>query len=126
MWADAWLEFRKKGTVQDAAERLSSIAEPILRNLERPDLAAERLGVAARNPDLVPEDVGRMFVAFLPDHVRPELCPLPAVARVPHVAPIPGGIIGPASNDPHPIAVDDRGEPDPRVPRGVVGHLLPV
>ncbi len=104
----------------------SGALEPVRRNLERPDLAAQRLGVAACDPDLVVEDIGGMLVAFLPDHVRTELSPLSAVARVPDVAPIPRRVIGPAPQDPHPVAVDDRGEPDPGVPRGVVGHLLPV
>src|SRR6185437_11101633 len=100
--------------------------EPVLRYLERPDLAVERLGMSARDPDLVAEDIGGMLVAFLPHHVRSELRPLPAFARVPDVAPIPRGIVRPAPQDPHPVTVDDRGEPDPGVPRGAVGHLPPV
>src|ERR1700679_1423394 len=81
---------------------IASVVGPV----ERPDLAVERLSVAASDPDLVPKDIDGMLVAFLPDHVRPELRPPQAVARVPHVAPIPRRIIGPASHDPHPIAVD--------------------
>src|SRR5262249_42633249 len=103
-----------------------SIREPSLRNLERPDLAAQRLRMATRNPDLVVEDVSRMLVAFLPDHVRPELRPLPPVARVPDVAPVPRRVVRPSTQDPHPLAVDDRREPEPGSPRGVLRHAFPV
>src|SRR5690349_3609933 len=49
--------------------------EPVARDLEGPDLAAERLGVPARHPDLVPKDVGGVLMPLLPDDVRPELAP---------------------------------------------------
>ena len=99
------------------ARGLLSLREPVGGDLERPDLAAERLGVPAGDPDLVLEDVGGVLVAFLPDDVFDcQLLPGLAVAGVPDVAPVLRGVVRPAAQDPDPVAVDDRGEPDPRVP----------
>ena len=57
-----------------------------------------------------------MFVAPGPDHVGLQLRPGPAVFRVPDVAEVAVGL-RPAAEDPHPVAVDDRREPEPRLPR---------
>src|SRR5690606_33143362 len=86
----------------------------------------ERLCVSAGDPDLVLEDVGAVLVAFLPDDVRLQLLPVLAVLGVPNVVPVAGGVVGPAANHPDVTTICHSGVPQPRVPRGLVGRLLPV
>src|SRR5262245_18168317 len=45
---------------------------------------------------------------------------------MPGVTPVLGTVVRPASQDPDPVAVNHRGKPDPRGPRGMLGHSLPV
>ena len=53
--------------------------EPFLGNVQRPDLVAERLGVAAGNPDLVLPHICGVFVTLLPAHGGLVLGPILAV-----------------------------------------------
>ena len=61
---------------------------PTLGKLERPDVVAEWLGVPTRDPDSISKDKGRMLVPFLPVRAADEPFPLPAIGRIPRVAPI--------------------------------------
>src|SRR5437870_1156855 len=45
---------------------------------------------------------------------------------MPNVVPVLGGVVGPAAEDPHAVAIDDGGEPDPRGPWGAAGDLFPL
>src|SRR4051794_33815399 len=45
---------------------------------------------------------------------------------MPDVAPVLRGVVRPAAQDPDPVAVSHRGEPDPRSPRGMLGQALPL
>src|SRR5581483_7955062 len=65
----------------------SLVLEPILRDCQRPDLAAEGLSVPPGHPNLVLENVGGMLVAGFPDYLGTQRRPLLAVAGVPDVAP---------------------------------------
>src|ERR1051326_3611724 len=107
------------------AER-SLAVEPVLRDLERPDLAAQRHRVTARNPDPVLEHIRGVLVARLPDHLGFQPLPILPIPRIPYVSPILRGMVRPAAENPDPIPVDDRREPDPRVPRRRIRHLFPV
>ena len=84
-WAGHCLLQRRLGPRSAQPERAgdwrggSPVLEPVLRDLQRPHLAAERLGVPARHPESVPEHVGGVLVPRLPDHLRPQLRPLLAV-----------------------------------------------
>ena len=42
--------------------------EPLSGDMQRPDLAVQRAGVAASDPDLVLEHEGRVLVTRFPDH----------------------------------------------------------
>src|SRR5580658_8108515 len=88
------------------------ILEPVLRNMQRPNLAVERFGVAARHPNLVLEDIGGVFVTFFPDDLCFELGPILAVARMPDVAPVLRRVVRPAANHPDAVSINDRGKPD--------------
>jgi len=72
------------GVAAGANELLFS--KPIWRDLERPDFAAERSGVAAGDPEFVLEDVGGMLVAGFPGFARFQFGPVFAVFRGPNVA----------------------------------------
>lgn len=61
-----------------------------IRQGKRPDLAAERLGVAGGHPELILKYKHTVFVAFLPDSAAAELLPFPAISRVPDVTMIDG------------------------------------
>ena len=58
---------------------LLGILQPPVGDLETPDLAVKRLGVAAGYPDLVLEDIGGMLVTVFPDHAGLQLCPVRSV-----------------------------------------------
>src|SRR5262249_1557707 len=90
------------------------VLEPPRRHLQRPDFAAEGLRVTAGDPEFVLEDVRRVFVAFFPDHLGLQLCPVLAVFRVPHISPVLRRIVRPASQDPDAVAVNGRRKPESR------------
>ena len=80
-----------------------TVLKPIPRDFQGPDLVAEWLRVATRDPDLIPEDVRRILVTCLPNHLGAELGPVPAVPRIPYVTVILGGIVRPPTQDPYPV-----------------------
>src|SRR6185437_6397961 len=102
------------------------ILTPLPRNFQRPNLAAQRLGMPAGDPDLVLEHEGRVFVPLLPGHGGFPASPAPAVFRMPDVAPVLRGIVRPAAQNPNPVAIHDRRKPQSRRPRGGIGLLAPM
>ena len=64
------------------------LLEPPVRHIELPDLTVARPGIAAGDPNLAVEHIGRVFVTLRPDRIRLYLLPMGAVAGVPDVVPI--------------------------------------
>src|SRR5687767_14115131 len=84
---------------------------------------ASGLRPSAGDVDFVVEDPCAVAMPLRPDHPRLELLPVLAVLRIPDVV----GVVGPgAAEEPHAIAVDDRREPAPCMPRRLVGQLRPL
>ena len=63
-------------------------SEALLGKFQRPDFAAQRLSVTARDPDLVLKHESRVLVTSLPNHIRLQFGPGLAVVGVPNVTPI--------------------------------------
>ena len=88
------LRGRRRTMVHQSVSTLHSRAtlirtEPIPRNVQLPDIIAERCGMAADDPQFVLKHVRRMFVTLCPDRLRLEFSPVLAIARVPDVVPVP-------------------------------------
>src|SRR5262245_48950622 len=105
----------------------SPVHEEAGRELQAPHLAVQpvvRFRCATGDPDPVLEDVGGMLVPPRPGDVRLQLGPSPAVLRETDVAEV-ALLLRPPSEDPEPVAIDERREPEPGLPGGGRGHPRP-
>ena len=62
--------------------------KPLPGYVQRPNLTAKRLGMAAGHPDLVLKNEGRVFVPRFPAYRRLELLPTSSILGIPNVPPV--------------------------------------